>query len=193
MDQVQTGLLLRALRKEKSLTQQQLADALGVQAKTVSKWECGRGCPDLATLPMLARLLDVSAVALLKGDLDTHPKETGIMKNTKFYRCPDCGSIVTTTGNASVTCCGRTLTALEVQKADDCHGASVEDMDGEWYVSFPHEMTKEHFITFAAVLGYDRVLVVRLYPEQSGEVRLPRLPGGKIFLCCSRDGLFRIK
>ena len=38
-----------------------------------------------------------------------------------------------------------------------------------------------------------RVLLVRLYPEQSGEFRIPQLRGGKLYLCCSRDGLFEVR
>jgi transcriptional regulator with XRE-family HTH domain len=47
MDCVKIGKLIAKLRKEKKLTQKNVADALGVQNKTVSKWECGLGCPDL--------------------------------------------------------------------------------------------------------------------------------------------------
>ena len=54
-------------------------------------------------------------------------------------------------------------------------------------------MQKEHFIAFAAVVSWDRFLLVRLYPEQGREVRLPKLPGSKVYLCCSKDGLFQSK
>ena len=57
----------------------------------------------------------------------------------------------------------------------------------------PLLLWKEHFIAFAAVVSWDRFLLVRLYPEQGREVRLPKLPGSKVYLCCSRDGLFQIK
>lgn len=43
MDQVKIGNFIASLRKEKSMTQQQLADALDVSNKAVSKWECGKG------------------------------------------------------------------------------------------------------------------------------------------------------
>lgn len=48
MDCVKIGHLISQLRKEKKLTQQNLADSLGISNKTISKWECGLGCPDLS-------------------------------------------------------------------------------------------------------------------------------------------------
>ncbi|HCR83676.1 MAG TPA: XRE family transcriptional regulator, partial [Lachnospiraceae bacterium] len=54
MDCVKIGKLIAKLRKEKNLTQRNIADALGIQNKTVSKWECGLGCPDLSLWPELS-------------------------------------------------------------------------------------------------------------------------------------------
>ncbi|MFR5422592.1 MAG: helix-turn-helix domain-containing protein [Oscillospiraceae bacterium] len=51
MDQTRTGALIRALRQNKQLTQRQLADAIGVSDKAVSKWERGCGAPDISLLP----------------------------------------------------------------------------------------------------------------------------------------------
>ena len=48
MDCTKVGKLIAHLRKEKGMTQKNLADAIGVLNKTVSKWECGLGCPDLS-------------------------------------------------------------------------------------------------------------------------------------------------
>lgn len=52
-------------------------------------------------------------------------------------------------------------------------------------------MAKEHFISFVAYVNCDRVLLVRLYPEQNPEVLLPALYGGEYYFCCTRHGLFR--
>ena len=73
------------------------------------------------------------------------------------------------------------------------HDIKIEEIDNEYFITFDHEMTKEHYITFAALVSWDRATVVRLYPEQSGEVRLPRQRRGEIYLCCSEHGLFRKK
>ena len=51
-------------------------------------------------------------------------------------------------------------------------------------------MTKEHFISFVAYVTFDRVLTVRLYPEQDPVVRFPKMYGGKLYYDCNRHGLF---
>ena len=69
----------------------------------------------------------------------------------------------------------------------------VQPVEEDLYVTFSHPMEKGHFIRFALWLGIDRMLLVRLYPEQGGEFRIPNLRrGGKLYLCCSRDGLFEV-
>lgn len=56
---------LKRLRKEKALTQEQLAERLSVSFQAVSKWECGEGYPDIVMLPSLAQILGVSVDELL--------------------------------------------------------------------------------------------------------------------------------
>lgn len=60
MNQLTIGKFIALKRKEKNLTQEQLAETLGVSNKTVSKWECGNGIPDVDNLKTLSRLLNVS-------------------------------------------------------------------------------------------------------------------------------------
>ena len=57
MDCKKIGALIYSLRKEKSLTQKQLADQIFVSDKAVSKWERGLGCPDVTLLPALSEVL----------------------------------------------------------------------------------------------------------------------------------------
>ena len=64
------GELLYFLRKERDLTQKQVANALNISDKTVSKWECGLGCPDISVLPELAEFFNVSVDYLLSGELN---------------------------------------------------------------------------------------------------------------------------
>jgi transcriptional regulator with XRE-family HTH domain len=68
MDAEKTGRLISALRKEKNMTQQQLADRLYVSDKAVSRWETGRGFPEITVLEEIARLLDVSVAEIIKGE-----------------------------------------------------------------------------------------------------------------------------
>ena len=66
MDKEQFGKFILELRKEKGLTQKELADKLYVSDKTVSKWECGKGMPDISMLVPLGELLGVSVTELLE-------------------------------------------------------------------------------------------------------------------------------
>ena len=113
------------------------------------------------------------------------------MKRIQFYYCKECGNVLMSTGASEVICCGRKLMVLPEQKADAAHRAETELQDGEWYVTVPHVMTKEHFLVFAAWVSYDRTLLIRLYPEQNAEFRMPMLRKGTLYLCCSEHGLFR--
>ena len=58
---------LQALRRQKGLTQEELATHMGVSPQAVSKWENDQTCPDISALPRLARLLGVSVDELLEG------------------------------------------------------------------------------------------------------------------------------
>ena len=62
-----TGQFIAELRRERQMTQQELAQALHVTDKAVSKWETGRGFPDIKLLPALGAVLGVSVVELLTG------------------------------------------------------------------------------------------------------------------------------
>ena len=61
------GKRIALLRKEKNLTQEELAQHIGVSPQAVSKWENDQTCPDISALPKLARLLGVSVDELLEG------------------------------------------------------------------------------------------------------------------------------
>lgn len=67
MDQIRIGEFIKAMRKEKNLTQQELADKLRVDGKTVSKWECGRGLPEVSLMMPLCEELGISVNELLSG------------------------------------------------------------------------------------------------------------------------------
>ncbi|MBS6954191.1 MAG: helix-turn-helix transcriptional regulator [Enterocloster asparagiformis] len=67
MNQLETGKFIAELRKEKSLTQAQLGDLLGVTNKTISRWENGNYMPDLSVLQALCAVLEVSVNEMLSG------------------------------------------------------------------------------------------------------------------------------
>lgn len=68
MDAVKTGEIISMARKEKGLTQKQLAEVLHISDRTVSKWERGAGFPDVALLEPLADALGLSVTSLLRGE-----------------------------------------------------------------------------------------------------------------------------
>ena len=62
------GKFIATSRKKKGLTQIELADKLNITDRAVSKWERGKGCPDISLLEDLSKILDVSIIELLKGE-----------------------------------------------------------------------------------------------------------------------------
>ena len=190
MDNIKTGALIRRLRTETGLTQRQLAERICVSDKAVSKWECGYGSPDISLLPELADIFGIDIQTLLTGTINKNESEKGNMKKTRFYVCKECGNIITASSEAAVTCCGSRLAALEPQKAEGADMLNVEDIGGELYITSSHEMTKEHYISFAAYLCDSSVTVYRQYPEWDMQVRMPLVRTGRLVWYCTRHGLF---
>ena len=191
MDSEKVGKLLAELRKERGLTQREVAQRLHISDKTVSKWETGQGLPDVSLLGGLSGLFGVPVERILAGDMTPGQSDGGNMKRLKFYVCPTCGSFLSGTGGAEVSCCGKKLSPLKPRKGEGEHAVSMESMDGEWYLTFDHPMTKDHHLAFVAWVGFDRVFTVKLYPEGPAAARLPRPQGGeKLFWYCTWHGLF---
>lgn len=189
MDCIKTGRLIAKLRKEKGLTQKNMADALGISNKTISKWETGLGCPDLSLWPDLSTILGAEISQLMEGEIVPNKPDNGNMLKVKFYVCPDCGNILFSSGSASVFCCGKKLEALK--PSDKTVKFEAELSDTEYYITLEHEMTKEHYISFAALVKSDRVYLLRLYPEQNPSFRLPAIRGARLVLYCVKDGLMQ--
>ena len=113
-----TGAMIKRLREEKKLTQAELADKIFVTDKAISKWETGRGYPDISLVEPLAKALDVSVIELLSGENVINTNRCGNMKRVQFYVCPVCGNIIQSTGEAVISCCGITLPSLEAEDAE---------------------------------------------------------------------------
>lgn len=191
MDCSKVGALIFTLRREKGMTQKALADAMNISDRTISKWERGIGCPDVSLLRELSTVLEVNIEKILSGELSLNEKDRGNMKKIKFYACPNCGNILCSTGEAELSCCSRKLSPLVAKEVEEQHTMSVEVVDNEYYITFQHEMSKQHYISFVAYVTYDRVLLIKLYPEQSAEVRLPKMHGGELYFCCNTHGLVK--
>ena len=68
MDQIKTGAFLKELRREKGITQERLAEELGVSGRTISRWETGSNMPDISLLVEIAGFFDVSIPEIIKGE-----------------------------------------------------------------------------------------------------------------------------
>ena len=78
MDQVKIGSFIKEIRKEKGLTQEQLAEKLGVSQKSVSRWETGKTMPDYSLLPNICETLEINVAELLGAEKiagDSVPKK----------------------------------------------------------------------------------------------------------------------
>lgn len=185
-----TGDTIKKLREKKKLTQKQLAEKLTVTDKAVSKWETGRGFPDISLFSELAGALSVSVPELLTGDIAANANVSANMKRSKFYVCPICGNVIHAMGEGAFSCCGIRLPPLEEETTDGAHRIVVGNVEDELFISLDHPMEKGHFISFIAYVSDNGIQMEKLYPEQQPELRFRRMGHGKLFAYCNRHGLF---
>ena len=192
MDNYVTGSLIKKLREGKGMTQEELAYKVCVSAKAVSKWETGRGFPDIGLIESLARALDISVIELLSGVDIRNKNRSSDMKKARFYVCPVCGNVIQATGEAVMTCCGITLPPLEAEDPDDDHAINLEVVEDEYYVTVDHPMTKTHYISFLAAVSDQSIQFVKLYPEGGAEIRFKINRVERIYAYCNHHGLFSL-
>lgn len=185
-----TGAAIKALREKKGYTQKQLAELLQVSDKAVSKWESGRGLPDISLLEPLGKALGVSVAELLSGECVLNRNRSGNMFKSRFYDCPVCGNVICAMGEGAFSCCGVTLPPLETEENDEAHDINVEPVENERYVTMRHPMEKAHYISFFAFVTSDRVQIKKLYPEMDAEARFPAGTHGILYAYCNRHGLY---
>lgn len=190
MNQYVTGAVIKRLREEKNMTQQQLADKLSVSAKTISKWETAKGYPDITLLESIANALSVSVTELISGNTIVNSNVSANMLRSHFYVCPVCGNIVHSMGETVIQCHGLQLQQEEAEETDEHHKIFVEQVEDEYYVQIEHDMTKQHYISFIAAVSADRIQIVKLYPQGNAEARFKMNGVKKIYLYCNRSGLF---
>lgn len=196
MNLSKTGNLIAALRREQGFTQKQVAEKLGISPKTVSKWERGQGFPDVSCLSTLSEIFHVDVKKLLEGEMPKRKAEAANVKKTGFYVCDICGNLMTDMGgtmNTEIFCCGRKLSPLSPKVPDNFHQLQFGMVEDEYYITFSHPMQKDHYISFVSYVRFDRVLTVKLYPEQDGALGFPIMRGGKFYYYCNEHGLFELK
>ncbi len=193
MDRYVTGEVIKRLRESKRLTQEELAEKLFVTSKAVSKWETGKGYPDISLLEPLAKALDISVIELLSGNYIKNANRAANMLRGRFYVCPVCGNVIRAAGEAVVSCCGVTLPALEAEEAEGEHAIKTEIAEDEYYVTMDHPMTKDHYISFLAAVSDQGEQLVKLYPQGACEARFKINRVKYLYAYCNRHGLFRVK
>lgn len=193
MNNYVTGFVIKKLREKHGLTQSGLAEKINVSDKTVSKWETGKGLPDIALIEPLAAALGVSVIELMSGEYVTNKNASANILRSKLYVCPVCGNVIYASGEAVISCCGITLPVLEAEEPDGEHEIKIERVEDEHFISVSHEMSKNHYISFIAFASCDRFQLVKLYPESNSEARLNLRGGGYLYIYCNKHGLMKKK
>ena len=129
MNHYVTGATIKALREKYRMTQAELAEKLCVSDKAVSKWETGRGFPDVSLLEALGRELHVSVPELLCGQTVENRNRSANMLKSVFYVCP------------------HRLNAERVE--DEIYVSSGHPMEKDHYLSFIAYMTQDRCETKA--------------------------------------------
>ena len=191
MNQYVTGAMLRRLREGRSMTQHQLAEKMMVSDKTISKWENGRGYPDITLVEPLADALGVSIIELFSGENVINTNKAFNMLRMKLHVCPVCGNVILSGGEAVISCCGICLPALEAEPEDEDHSLRIERVEDEYFVTIPHEMSKTHYISFILAAKDDGVEIRKLYPEGNPEARFKIRRTKHLYWYCNRHGLFK--
>lgn len=191
MNQYITGTIIKKLREKNKLTQSELATKLSVTDKAISKWETGKGYPDITLLEDIAKVFNVSMTELLSGETIENINISSNVEKMKFYVCPVCGNVMSSMGEMVVSCHGINLNALEAEDCDDKHSLEISRVEDEYFVRVNHDMTKNHHISFIAAVSTDRLQLKKLYPEENAEARF-KIAGVKtIYFYCNKDGLYR--
>ena len=192
MDKYITGAVIRKLREDKKMTQEELAEKIFVTGKAVSKWETGQGFPDISLLEPLANALGISVIELLQGKDIRNKNQSSNMLKSKFYVCPICGNVIHSTGDALVSCCGITLPPLDAEISDKEHSIKAEIIENEYFVTVNHPMKKGHYISFLCAVSDLGIQFVKLYPEGNAEARFRLSRVKKLYAYCNRHGLFAV-
>lgn len=193
MDQYVIGSMIKKLRESRNMTQSELAERLYVSDKAISKWETGKGYPDISLIEDLAKVLGVSVAELMSGSDIMNTNRTFNMQRINFYVCPICGNVIVGTGESMISCHGITLSPLQAEEPDDAHRLEIENIEDEYYVTIDHEMSKGHYISFIAAVRDNGYEFIKLYPEGAAEARLKISRTKWIYYFCNHHDLYRVR
>ena len=108
------------------------------------------------------------------------------MNKLNIYYCSNCKNVGIAYGKAQIECCGRKIEPVTIENLNTI--PTITEMDGEYLLEYASPMTKDDFIAAVIVERYDRVELIRLFPEQAAEVRVAQVRGAKIYTVFFRQG-----
>ncbi|WP_341443420.1 XRE family transcriptional regulator [Lactonifactor longoviformis] len=138
----------------------------------------------------MSKIFTVDLEKFLSGELVDNDILRGNMKRMCFYICPNCGNIITALADTNITCCGKKLKLLPPKKASENECLIVERVENDFYITTQHPMEREHYISFAALLTGDSIMLRKQYPEWDLQVRIPVFSHGRLLWYCNQHGLF---
>lgn len=97
------------------------------------------------------------------------------MNKLNIYYCPNCKNVGIAYGKAQIECCGRKIEPVAIEKENTI--PTITEMDGEYLLEYACPMTKDDFIAAVVVERYDRVGLIRLFPEQAAAARVNSIVG----------------
>ena len=124
MDQQKIGLFLKELRKEKGLTQGQLAEMLNISNRSVSRWETGSTLPDISILMELAEFYDIDIKEILNGERKSgnmNEEEKELMDQVVNYTSMDKEEILAKTRKYSITAAICLFAGIMLEAFDYAH------------------------------------------------------------------------
>ena len=121
MNHYVTGAVIKELREKNKMTQLQLAEKLRVSDKAISRWETGKGYPDITLLESIADAFSISVTELISGNTVYNANVSANMLRSKLYICPVCGNVIHSMGEAVIHCHGILLTPAEAEETNEDH------------------------------------------------------------------------
>lgn len=89
-----------------------------------------------------------------------------------------------------VSCCGRILELLILQKATDDQKLTVKQIENDWYITSKHPMQKSDYISFIAFAAGEKLQLIKQYPEWDLQCRIPNRGHGTLIWYSEKSGAF---
>lgn len=176
MNAKETGRKIFELRKSLKYTQEEFGNSLGVNYRTVSKWERGDGLPDIGVLELISKLYGLDMAYLLSEE-KVFNKCASAVKRLKVFVCEECDNVVVSLNDADIICHGKHMKKLKFIESEDIE---IIRTNNELFVKLNGNMSKDDYVSFVLFILNDTYLLKKLYPEGGSEIVFPYLGKGNI-------------